>query len=129
MQCGRATLVSGTGAYLDEPDGTVVPVPAGVPDPAVVASRIAELAADPERRARIGEAARRHMRGLAAAEATAHGYADAIHRTLEIVEDPVGPAMRRWADALADIGVGERGLADGLGLDYARALESFTHPS
>jgi hypothetical protein len=37
--------------------------------------------------------------------------------------------MRRWADALADLGVGEGDLSEGVGLRYARALESFTHPS
>ena len=37
--------------------------------------------------------------------------------------------MRRWADALADLGVGEADLSEGVGLRYARALESFTHPS
>jgi len=41
----------------------------------------------------------------------------------------VGDNMRRWADALADIGVGEAQLADGYGLRFARALESFTLPS
>jgi hypothetical protein len=37
--------------------------------------------------------------------------------------------MRRWADALADLGVTEPDLIEGYGLDFARALESFTHPS
>jgi hypothetical protein len=37
--------------------------------------------------------------------------------------------MRRWADALADLGVSEAGLGEGYGLRFARALESFTHPS
>jgi glycosyltransferase involved in cell wall biosynthesis len=129
MQVGRPTLVSGTGTYLDEPEGTVVTVPAGVPDPAAVAAVIADLAADPDRREQIGDAARRHMLGLAGSDATAQGYASAIRGTLAIVEDPVGPMMRRWADALADIGVGERELCRGLGVDYARSLESFTHPS
>jgi glycosyltransferase involved in cell wall biosynthesis len=129
MQVGRATIVSGTGTYLDEPEGTVRTVPAGVPDPAAIAAAIAELAEHPDLREGIGSAARRHMQGLAASDATAHGYAEAIRETLAIVEDPVAPAMRRWADALADIGVGEQELAHGLGVDYARALESFTHPS
>jgi hypothetical protein len=69
------------------------------------------------------------MADLAAREATAHGYATAIEATLRVVDDPVGPNMRRWADALADLGVTERDLVEGYGLDFARALESFTHPS
>jgi hypothetical protein len=39
------------------------------------------------------------------------------HRaTMRVVDDPVGPTMRRWADALADLGVGEGDLSDGVGL-------------
>jgi glycosyltransferase involved in cell wall biosynthesis len=129
MQIGRPTLVSATGTYLDVPNGTVVSVPPGVPDPEVLAAEIGALVDDPARRERVGDAARAHMRQLAQTEGTAHGYADAIHQTLATVEDPVAPAMRRWADALADLGVGEPELARGLGLDYARALESFTVPS
>jgi glycosyltransferase involved in cell wall biosynthesis len=129
MQVGRPTLVSATGTYLDAPDGTVVRVPLGVPDPGVLAAEIRALIDDAPRRDRVGAAAREHMVRLAETEATAHGYADAIHRTLRIVEDPVAPVMRRWADALADLGVGERELALGLGVEYARALESFTVPS
>jgi hypothetical protein len=129
MQVGRPTLVSATGTYLDAPDGTVVLVPPGLPDPGVLAAEIRALVEDAPRRERVGAAAREHMVRLAETEATANGYADAIHETLAIVEDPVAPAMRRWADALADLGVGEPELARGFGLEYARALESFTVPS
>jgi glycosyltransferase involved in cell wall biosynthesis len=128
MQVGRPTLVSATGSYRDEPDGSVVAVPPGVPDPDVVAAEIAGLAADEPRRQRVGGAAREHMLRLATNEATAHGYADAIRQTLAIVEDPIAEPMRRWADALADIGVGEPELARGLGVGYARALETFMYP-
>jgi glycosyltransferase involved in cell wall biosynthesis len=129
MQVGRPTIVSATGTYLDSPDGTVVTVAPGETDPVELAARIAELIADPERRERIGGTARAYMANLAAREATAHGYADAIDATMRVVDDPVGPNMRRWADALADLGVTEPELAEGYGLDFARALESFTHPS
>jgi hypothetical protein len=77
----------------------------------------------------MGATARSYMQGLAAREATAHGYADAIAATIRLVADPIGDNMRRWADALADLGVHEAELADGYGLRFARALESFTHPS
>jgi hypothetical protein len=129
MQVGRPTLVSATGTYLDAPEGTVATVPPGVPDAGVLAAEIAALAEDDGRRERIGATAHAHMKRLAATEATARGYADAIHQTLAIVEDPVAVTMRRGADALADIGVGELELARGYGLTYARALETFTHPS
>ena len=77
----------------------------------------------------MGATARAYMADLAAREATAHGYAEAIEATMRVVDDPVGVNMRRWADALADLGVTETELADGYGLGFARALESFTHPS
>ena len=129
MQVGRPTIVSATGTYLDNPPDTVVPVAPGPPDVAELAARIAELAADPDRRERIGATARHLMEAQVASEATAHGYAEAIRATIRLVDDPVGPTMRRWADALADLGVGEGDLSEGVGLRYARALESFTHPS
>lgn len=129
MQVGRPTIVSATGTYLDSPDGTVLTVAPGETEPAELAARITELSADPERRDRMGATARAYMADLAAREATAHGYADAIEATIRVVADPVGPNMRRWADALADLGVTEPELADGYGLEFARALESFTHPS
>ena len=121
--------MSATGTYLDSPPDTVVPVAPGPPDVAELAARIAELAADRDRRERIGATARRLMEAQVASEATAHGYAEAIRATIRLVDDPVGPTMRRWADALADLGVGEGDLSEGVGLRYARALESFTHPS
>ena len=54
------------------------------------------------------------MEAQVATEATAHGYAEAIRATIRLVDDPVGPTMRRWADALADLGVGEGDLSDGV---------------
>ena len=129
MQVGRPTIVSATGTYLDSPEGTVVAIAPGPPDVAELASRIAELADDAATRMRMGATAREYMDALANREATAHGYADAITRTSGLVADPVGDNMRRWADALADLGVTETELADGYGLRFARALESFTHPS
>ncbi|HEV8087399.1 MAG TPA: glycosyltransferase [Actinomycetota bacterium] len=129
MQVGRPAIVSATGTYLDSPDGTVLTVAPGETDPEELAARIGELAADPERGERMGATARAYMADLAAREATAYGYADAIDATMRVVDDPVGPNMRRWADALADLGVTEPELAEGYGLAFARALESFTHPS
>jgi glycosyltransferase involved in cell wall biosynthesis len=129
MQVGRSAIVSATGTYLDSPDGTVLTVAPGEADPAELAARIAELVADPGRRGRMGATARAYMADLAAREVTAHGYAEAIEATMRVVDDPVGPNMRRWADALADFGLTEPDLVEGFGLEFARALESFTHPS
>jgi glycosyltransferase involved in cell wall biosynthesis len=129
MQVGRPTIVSATGTYLDSPDGTVVTVAPGPPDVEELAARVTELVADDGRRERMGATARAYMEGLAAREVTAHGYADAIEATMGVISDPVGDNMRRWADALADLGVTESGLAEGYGMRFARALESFTRPS
>ena len=125
MQIGRATVISATGAYLDEPEGSVATIPAGPADPAVLAEVLRELAGRPERRARIGEAARAHMARLRETDATARGYAEAIETTAALVHDPVDAPMSRWARALVEIGVGQEQLARGWGAKYARALESF----
>jgi glycosyltransferase involved in cell wall biosynthesis len=129
MQVGRPTIVSATGTYLDSPDGTVLTVAPGPADAGELAARITDLAGDDDRRERMGTTARTYMAGLADREATGHGYAEAIMATIGVVADPIGANMRRWADALADLGVSEAGLGEGYGLRFARALESFTHPS
>jgi glycosyltransferase involved in cell wall biosynthesis len=125
MVAGVPTIVSATGTYLDVPDGLVVRVAPGPADPAELAARIGDLRDDPERRARIGEAARAHMDALRDSEATARGYEQAILATRDIVLDPTSAVMARWAASLAAVGVDEA-LADaGYGVSYARALESF----
>ena len=80
---------------------------------------------DPERRRRIGDAARDSMTELARSEATAHVYAEAIDATLALLLDPARRALARWGGALVDLGVTEADLAEGYGLSYARALEEF----
>jgi glycosyltransferase involved in cell wall biosynthesis len=126
MQCGRATIVSGTGTYLDVPDDLVVHVSPGRLEPAELALAIGRLVEDPEYRSRIGDAARAHMADLARSEATARVYADAIEGTLALLQDPTRRALARWGGALVDIGVTEETLASGYGDAYARALEEFT---
>jgi len=125
MQAGRPTIVSAVGTYLDEPTGTVVSVAAGPADSGEIAARIRELAEDPARRARIGEAAAAHVRRLRETDATAHGYAAAIEATLALVRDPARRAEERWAAALADLGLDEEAIARGYGLAYAEAMEGF----
>jgi glycosyltransferase involved in cell wall biosynthesis len=129
MQCGRPTVVSATGTYLDLGDELVVHVPAGRPDPSRIAAVLAGLLEDDARRERIGDAARAHVARLAAAEATAHGYAGAIDGTLGLLADPTRRVLARWGGALVDLGVTEAHLADGYGLSYARALDDFATPT
>ena len=125
MQVGRPSIVSATGTYLDLPDDSVVRIGAGPADPTELAARLRDLADDPDRRARMGAAAREHVRRLRESEATAHGYEDAIESTLDLVRDPARKAYARWAGALADLGVDGSTLARGYGLSYARAMETF----
>jgi glycosyltransferase involved in cell wall biosynthesis len=125
MQIGRPSMVSATGTYLEAPDDAVLRVAPGPTDPTELAARIAELAEDPERRARMGAAARAHVEALRTSEATAQGYAHAIDTTLALIADPAHKALQIWGRALADLDLGERDLANGYGLEYVRALEEF----
>lgn len=128
MQCGRATVVSGTGTYLDLPEGVVARVPAGRPEPGEIASALRGLLEDDERRERIGAAARERMAELARTDATARVYAEAIEGTLALLRDPTRRALARWGGALVDLGITEEHLARGYGLSYARALDEFASP-
>ena len=125
MVAGTPTLVSATGTYLDIPEELVVRVAPGRADPAELAQRILELRDDPERRARIGDAARAHMSALRASDATAKGYEHAILATRELVLDPARQVLARWASSLAELGLDDALGDEGYGLSYARALESF----
>jgi hypothetical protein len=73
----------------------------------------------------MGAAARAHVEGLAAAEATARGYEEAIEATLALAGDPAHAALGIWAKSLADMGVDEATVAEGIGVDYARAFDAF----
>lgn len=125
MQCGRATIVSGTGTYLDIPADRVVRVSAGRVLPEELATAIGRVLDDAELRTRIGAAAGAHMAELARSDATAHGYARAIDGTLALVQDPTRRALARWAGALIDIGVSDEMLREGYGTSYADALREF----
>jgi glycosyltransferase involved in cell wall biosynthesis len=128
MQCGRPTVVSATGTYLDLPEDAVVRVPAGRLEPHELAATLRALIDDPERRRRIGDAARAHTSDLASSEATAHVYAEAMDATMRLLWDPARRALARWGGALVDLGITEEGLAEGYGMSYARALDEFTPP-
>jgi len=125
MQCGRPTVVSATGTYLDLPEDLVMHVPPGRVDPAELGETLRALVDDPERRRRIGETARAHILEQARSETTAHVYAAAIDGTLALLRDPTRRALARWGGALVDLGVTEEDLGEGYGVSYARALEEF----
>ena len=125
MVAGVPTVVSATGTYLDIPRETVVRVAPGPADPGELAQRILELRDDPERRARIGGAARGFMTALRESDATAKGYEEAIVATRAIVADPTRAVVARWAGSLAAVGVDEALVEEGFGVSYVRALESF----
>jgi glycosyltransferase involved in cell wall biosynthesis len=125
MQVGRPTVVSGTGTYLDVPEGLVVRVSPGRLDPGELRSVLTTLLDEEAVRTAMGDAAREHMLARARTEATATGYAAAIDGTLELLRDPTRRALARWGGALVDLGVTEDLLADGYGVSYARALEEF----
>jgi glycosyltransferase involved in cell wall biosynthesis len=126
MQCGRATVVSATGTYLDIPQHLVARVPAGRVEPEEIAAVVRRLLEDDELRARMGTAAHAHVEELARTERTAHVYAEAIEGTLALLRDPSRRALARWGGALVDLGVTEEDLERGYGLSYGRALEEFT---
>ncbi len=129
LQCGRATIVSGTGTYLDIPEDLVVHVSAGRVDAAELAAAIGRLLDDPAGREAMGERAAEHMRAIAREDRTAHVYAEAIEGTLSLLADPSRRALARWAGALVDLGITEDDLARGYGVSYARALDEFGAPS
>lgn len=125
MQLGVPSVVSATGTYLDVPDACVLRVAPGPTDPVELASSIATMTDDDELRARMGSAAADHMRSLRASEATARGYERAIEATLGLVRDPARKAMAIWGRSLVDVGITEAMVAEGYGMEYARALASF----
>ena len=123
MQVGRPCVVSGVGTYLDIPDGVVVHVASGKPDPAELASVFTRLAADRDQRARLGERARAHLETTAGGDRTARGYERAIESTLALALDPRRLALARWARALSEIGVTSDMLEEDFGLSYVRGLD------
>ena len=125
MQAGKPSIVSATGTYLDVPDAAVLRVAPGPPDPHELAARIRTVLDDDGLRTRMGAVAREHVDRLRASEATAHGYEEAIDATLTLVRDPAHKALAIWGKSLADLGVDEDDLGEGLGLDYVRAMDAF----
>jgi glycosyltransferase involved in cell wall biosynthesis len=125
MQVGRPTVVSGTGTYLDLPEGVVVRVSPGRVAPDELAAVLRALLEDDAVRTAMGAAAREHMLEQAREDRTAHVYADAILGTMALLADPGRRALARWGGALVDLGVTEGDLREGYGAAYAAALQEF----
>jgi glycosyltransferase involved in cell wall biosynthesis len=125
MQAGRPSVVSATGTYLDVPDDSVVRIAPGPADARELARALARLRDDPDLRRRVGGAAASHVERLRTSEATARGYERAIVETLALVRDPARKAMAIWGKSLVDAGITEEMVAEGYGMEYARALHSF----
>ena len=125
MQAGAPCVVSATGTYLDVPDDTVLRVAPGPADSTELALVLRTLLDDDTLRARIGAAASAHMRAIEETEASARGYERAVETTLSLVRDPARKALAIWGKSLVDVGISGSMVADGYGMEYARALESF----
>ena len=123
MQVGKPTIVSGVGTYLDLPEGTVVPVPAGPADPVEIARALRGLLRDPDERETIGRRARDHVEDLRRTREAARVYTLAIDETLALMRDPARAAVARWAGALTDLGASSDNLRAGLGARYLDAME------
>ena len=126
QQVGRPVVVSATGTYLETPEGTAVHVASGPTDPGELGSALRSLLEDPERRARMGQAAAEHIRRLAGSEAVARGYATAIDATMRLATEPAETVGAAWARRLVEIGVTEDLVRAGYGVEYARALRDIT---
>lgn len=126
QQTGRPVVVSATGTYLETPAGTALHVAPGPTDPSELAAALRSLVEDPERRARMGDAARAHTLRIARSEEVARGYAEAIDATLRLATDPAERVEAAWARRLVEIGVTEDLVRSGYGVEYARALRDVT---
>jgi len=126
QQVGRPAVVSATGTYLETPTGTALHVAPGPTDPSELAAAIRSLVEDPERRARMGDAAHAHIERIARSEEVARGYADAIEATLRLATDPAEKVGAAWARRLVEIGATEELVRSGYGVEYARALRDVT---
>jgi len=122
MHAGVPTIVSGTGTYLEVPEGVVHHIPPGPPDPVELATAIDRLASDPDLRDRMRAGAEAYARDELAPRSTAAVYEAAIDDAIHLLTDPYRRALGRWAGALAESGVGPADVDQGFGLRYAEGL-------
>ncbi len=102
LAIGRPAVVSDYAQSAELPDEGVVKVPVGEGESAVLAGRLAELLADPEKLRRLGAAARRHVAERHRPEAAARAVVDACRawRDLPFPElgaaEPEPPTSMAW---------------------------------
>ena len=123
MRAGKPSVVSAVGSYLDAPEGTVVTIPGGPPDPGMLAATLAPLVRDPGARAAIGRRARAAMERQQRERVTARSDGAAIEETLRRLRHPAAAPVERWAAAMADLGVTQREAGRGFGSEYLEALD------
>jgi hypothetical protein len=121
MQCGRATVVSGTGTYLDVPAHRVVHVSTGRVDPEELAAAFGRLLDD--RTCAPGSAGRARAHAVARDLGLRSAVRGSDRRHPGARQDPTRRALARWAGALVDMGLTEADLDRGYGTAYARALD------
>ncbi len=102
LAIGRPAVVSDYAQSAELPDEGVVKVPVGEGESAVLAGRLAELLAEPERLRRLGEAARRHVAERHQPEAAARAVVEACNawRGVPFAElgaaEPEPPTSMAW---------------------------------
>jgi glycosyltransferase involved in cell wall biosynthesis len=126
---GIPTAVSAVGTYLDWPEGTVVRIPPGRPDPGDLAGALEPLVREPSDREALGARARAHMDRQARERITARGYVAAIGEALRLARDPALATVERWATAMAEMGATPGSRAAGFGRAYLDALAEVGRPT
>ncbi len=92
LAIGRPAVVSDYAQSADLPEEGVIKVPVGEGESAVLAARLAELLADPERLRRLGAAARRHVAERHRPEAAARAVVDACRAWRDLPMPELGAA-------------------------------------
>src|SRR5262249_40684677 len=80
LGAGKCTLVSAYRQFLEIPDAAAVRIPLGAEEQAALVRELTALARDPERRVRIGRAARAFVVEEHSMEAAARGFCAAVRR-------------------------------------------------
>ena len=118
MQLGVPVVAS---SPMSVPDGTreaAALLSSSPPDPSEVADAVGRVLAEHQR---FGTAASKAVERVSAGVIPA--YAEAVDRTVALLQDPVRWSLGRWAAALVDAGVPEGGVRSGYGTAYTDALE------
>ncbi len=102
LAIGRPAVVSDYAQSAELPDEGVIKIPVGEGESAVLAKRLAELLADPERLREHGRAARRHVAQRHRPEAAARAIIEACRRWRDLpfpdlgIVEPEPPTSMAW---------------------------------